>query len=97
MGGATMHPRFVRTLCALALSGAFLPAAHAVLFEDGEARRAILELRQRVDELQQASQRAGEDLRIRAAGMDTLLRKPVTTALLRNAIATALAARAPSA
>jgi tol-pal system protein YbgF len=30
------------------------------LFEDGEARRAILELRQRVDTLTQANQRAGE-------------------------------------
>lgn len=34
--------------------------AHAALFEDDEARRAILEVRQRVDALQQANQRAGE-------------------------------------
>ena len=85
MGGATMHPRFVRTLCALALSGAFLPAAHAVLFEDGEARRAILELRQRVDELQQASQRAGEDLR-RSGDDGTQLRRSLIE--LQNQIET---------
>ena len=63
MGSATMSSRFLPTLRALALCGALLPAAHAALFEDDEARRAILELRQRIDLLQQTSQRAGEDLR----------------------------------
>ncbi len=53
----------VRTLCALALCCIFVPAAQAALFEDDEARRAIIELRQRVDVLQQANQRAGDDLR----------------------------------
>ena len=52
-----------RTLCALALCGIFVPAVHAALFEDDEARRAIIELRQRVDILQQANQRTGDDLR----------------------------------
>lgn len=53
----------MRTLCALALCGILVPAVHAALFEDDEARRAILELRQRVDTLQQAHQLAGDDLR----------------------------------
>lgn len=52
-----------RTLSVLALSAGFLPGAQAALFEDDEARRAILELRQRMDVLQQSTQRAGEDLR----------------------------------
>lgn len=52
-----------RTLCALALSGILMSTAHAAFFEDDEARRAIIELRQRVDVLQQANQRAGDDLR----------------------------------
>jgi len=43
--------------------------SHAALFEDDEARRAILELRQRVDALIQANQRAGDDLR--RSGDDT--------------------------
>ena len=42
----------------LALAGA---SSQAALFEDDEARRAILELRQRVDGLTQGSQRTGED------------------------------------
>lgn len=56
-------PRFVRALLAFSLACAFLPAGHAALFEDNEARRAILELRQRVDMLQQSSQRSTEELR----------------------------------
>lgn len=39
------------------------PLAHAAIFEDGEARRAILELRQRSDAQQQSFQRALDDLR----------------------------------
>jgi len=35
--------------------------SHAALFEDDEARRAILEIRQRIDQMQQSSQRAGDD------------------------------------
>lgn len=38
-----------------------VPVSHAALFEDDEARRAILELRQRVDVLQQGGQRAGDE------------------------------------
>ncbi len=48
-------------LLALALACAYVPQGRAALFEDSEARRAILEMRQRVDALQQSGQRAGED------------------------------------
>ena len=51
----------------LALSATALPSAQAALFEDDEARRAILELRQRVDTLQQTTQRTSEDIRRAAA------------------------------
>jgi len=51
----------VRALCALALCSTLLPAAHAALFEDDEARRAIIELRQRVDTMQQTNVRAGDE------------------------------------
>ena len=60
---ATVLKKPARMACALALCGIFMPSAHAALFEDDEARRAIIELRQRVDILQQANQRAGDDLR----------------------------------
>ncbi|GKT17096.1 tol-pal system protein YbgF [Acidovorax sp. SUPP2522] len=63
MSAQMVVPRKALALLALALSAAFAPASHAALFEDEEARRAILELRQRVDTLQQANQRAGDDLR----------------------------------
>ncbi len=59
----------LRALCALAFFCASVPTSHAALFEDSEARRAILELRQRVDMLQQSNQRAGDDLR--RSGDDT--------------------------
>ncbi len=62
-------PRWTRAGLAAALSLAFAASSHAALFEDDEARRAILELRQRVDALTQANQRAGEDLR--RSGDDT--------------------------
>jgi tol-pal system protein YbgF len=49
-----------KALLTLLLSSVFIPTGHAALFEDDEARRAILELRQRVDALQQ---RSAEDIR----------------------------------
>jgi tol-pal system protein YbgF len=52
-----------RALAAFMLSCAFASSGHAALFEDDEARRAIIELRQRVDALQQANQRSSDDLR----------------------------------
>ena len=53
----------LRLLAAAALSVALLPSAQAAIFEDGEARRAILEMRQRVDGLQMSSQRSTEEQR----------------------------------
>ena len=53
----------LRLLAAAALSAALLPSAQAAIFEDGEARRAILEMRQRVDGLQAFGQRSAEELR----------------------------------
>ncbi|ODS93927.1 MAG: tol-pal system protein YbgF [Comamonas sp. SCN 65-56] len=50
---------WLAVVCALLALGA--SAAHAALFEDDEARRAILEMRQRIDQLQQGSQRSGDD------------------------------------
>ncbi|MFZ3124947.1 MAG: tol-pal system protein YbgF [Acidovorax sp.] len=57
---ATTLPTPARALLALILSCAFVSTGHAALFEDDEARRAILELRQQVDMLQQ---RSTDDLR----------------------------------
>lgn len=70
--------RFVRhaLACAVVLAGSFAAPTYAALFEDGEARRAIIELRQRIDTLQQTNQRAGDDLR--RSGEDILqLRRSV--------------------
>jgi tol-pal system protein YbgF len=55
------YPR--KALVAALLSAAFAPMGHAALFEDAEARRAILEMRQRVDALQMSQQRTAEELR----------------------------------
>ncbi|ART48579.1 tol-pal system protein YbgF [Acidovorax carolinensis] len=57
---AARFPMPAKTLLTLLLSCAFAATGHAALFEDDEARRAILELRQRVDALQQ---RSAEDIR----------------------------------
>lgn len=54
---------FPRGFAALLLSAVLLPTGHAALFEDGEARRAILEMRQRVDVLQQSQQRSADEVR----------------------------------
>ena len=58
---AATFPMTAKALLALTLSCAFVSTGHAALFEDVEARRAILELRQRVDVLQQVNQRSGDD------------------------------------
>ncbi|RLJ40257.1 tol-pal system protein YbgF [Acidovorax sp. 106] len=52
-----------KTLLAALLAGLFATASQAAIFEDGEARRAILELRQRVDSMQATQQRSAEELR----------------------------------
>lgn len=54
---------FSKAMAAAALSAALLPTTHAALFEDEEARRAILEMRQRVDGMQASQQRAAEEAR----------------------------------
>ena len=56
----TFSPHRSWVAAALCVSAFMASTAHAALFEDDEARRAILEVRQRVDALQQANQRAGE-------------------------------------
>lgn len=53
----------VKTLLAAMLAGLFATASQAAIFEDGEARRAILELRQRVDSMQASQQRSAEEQR----------------------------------
>ena len=53
----------VKTLLAAVLAGLFATASQAAIFEDGEARRAILELRQRVDSMQATQQRSAEEQR----------------------------------
>lgn len=58
---SVIFPR--KALAAAALLAAFLPTSHAALFEDDEARRAILEMRQRVDGVQSAQQRTAEEVR----------------------------------
>lgn len=50
-----------RMVLALACTASFATASQAALFGDDEARRAILELRQRLDAMQQSNQRASED------------------------------------
>lgn len=71
----TMHALRLRgALAGLVLSCSFMPVGHAAIFEDGEARRAILEMRQRVDAMQQNSQRSAEDAR-RASEDSSQLRR----------------------
>lgn len=53
----------ISSLLAALLAGLIASTSHAAIFEDGEARRAILELRQRVDVLQAGQQRASDELR----------------------------------
>lgn len=52
-----------KAVAALVCATAFVLPVHAAIFEDGEARRAILEMRQRVDALQQAGQRSSDEVR----------------------------------
>jgi tol-pal system protein YbgF len=67
-----------RPLTALALAAASLfavPAAHAALFEDDEARRAILELRQRVEAQRLQADRAAAEQRKASEDSDAQLRR----------------------
>ena len=61
--GATALNLSLKALSAAVLSVGLLASAHAALFEDDEARRAILEMRQRVDGFQQSNQRSVDELR----------------------------------
>jgi tol-pal system protein YbgF len=63
-------------LAALFLGAALLAplAGHAALFEDDEARRAILDLRQKMDAQRQLSERQAEEFR-RATGENEQLRR----------------------
>ncbi len=61
---APVAPVFsLRALAMAAMLATSLSSAHAAIFEDGEARRAILEMRQRVDGLQLSQQRSAEEVR----------------------------------
>lgn len=53
----------LKAVAALACVTAFTLPASAALFEDGEARRAILEMRQRIDVLQTSGQRTADEVR----------------------------------
>ena len=59
---------------AFAAATLFTAGAHAALFEDEEARRAIIDLRQRVEQQRQASQATADDLR-RATEENSTLRR----------------------
>ena len=56
-----MNPSARKLLAALAMGVFVLPGARAALFDDDEARRAILELRQRVQQMEQANARQDAD------------------------------------
>ena len=58
-----LAPILSKALTALTLSVVLMPSGNAAIFEDGEARRAILEMRTRVDGLQQTLQRSSEEVR----------------------------------
>lgn len=53
----------LKALSAAVLSAGLVASANAALFEDDEARRAIIEMRQRVDGFQQSNQRTVDDVR----------------------------------
>ena len=56
-----LHRTALRTLLAAGLMAGYAASGHASLFGDDEARRAILEMRQRVDSMQQSQQRMTEE------------------------------------
>jgi tol-pal system protein YbgF len=80
-----LHRTALRTLLAVGLAAGHATSGHAALFGDDEARRAILEMRQRVDSMQNEQllrdvaelQRGQRDI---AKGVDERLRQfePVT-------------------
>ena len=58
---AARSPSWAKAALVAALASVYAVGGHAALFEDEEARRAILELRQRVDGLTQGSMRTGDE------------------------------------
>lgn len=82
-----MKMKIQRTFAAVALAAATLLAApaQAALFEDDEARRAILDLRQRVEQQRQAGAALSEELR-RANEENATLRRSLLE--LQNQIET---------
>lgn len=86
---AFVHPRMVRVLQLLVLCGTLAQgAAHAGLFDDEEARKAILELRQRVEAGRQATeaslQRLQGMIEAQRAAANDALRDSQTQQLQRN-------------
>jgi tol-pal system protein YbgF len=86
---ALAHPRMVRILQLLVLCGTLAQgAAHAGLFDDDEARKAILELRQRVEAGRQATeaslQRLQAMIEAQRAAITDALRDSQTQQLQRN-------------
>jgi tol-pal system protein YbgF len=79
MMGSRLMPRFaqssvVRTACAL-IAGLWLVSAQAGLFDDEEARKAILDLRQRVDTVRQESEQRTQQQTQKATDENTQLRR----------------------
>src|SRR5262245_42509170 len=60
---------------AAALTLAFAPAAQAGIFDDDEARRAILDLRSKVEQLQQQNQKETEARQAETAETIALLKR----------------------
>jgi len=56
------HPSFKLQALAWFIAGLAMPAAHAALFEDDEARRAILDLRQKVERQRGEIQQVGGEI-----------------------------------
>jgi tol-pal system protein YbgF len=86
---AFVHPRMVRVLQLLVLCGTLAQGtAHAGLFDDEEARKAILELRQRVEAGRQATeaslQRLQGMIEAQRAAANDALRDSQTQQLQRN-------------
>ena len=89
MRSSAVHSRMVRVLRLLVLCGTLAQGvAHAGLFDDEEARKAILELRQRVEAGRQASeasfQRLQSMIEAQRAAQNDALRESQTQQLQRN-------------
>jgi tol-pal system protein YbgF len=72
-GAGTLLPA-VRAIAACALLAAAWPAAHAQLFSDDEARRAVLDVRSRVETLQRDTNRRLDELGARVERLEQTTR-----------------------